>query len=62
VRSDFPSPGGSQVAVGESSDLGNFCLLPGNNKVSVYAPGTGATVTTRLRWRIKHEGVEGGAT
>jgi hypothetical protein len=62
VRSDFPSPGGSQVAVGQPSDLGNFCLLPGNNKVSVYAPGTGATVTIKLRWRIKHEGVEGGAT
>jgi hypothetical protein len=62
VRSNFPSPNGSQVALGQPSDLGNFCLLPGNNKVTCYAPGTGATVTTRLRWRIKHEGVEGGAT
>jgi hypothetical protein len=62
VRSNFPSPNGSQVALLQPSDLGNFCLLPGNNKVTCYAPGTGATVTTRLRWRIKHEGVEGGAT
>jgi hypothetical protein len=61
VRSDFP-PWTAQVTLLQPSDLGNFCLLPGNNKVSVYAPGTGATVTIKLRWRIKHEGVEGGAT
>ena len=62
VRSDSPPPNGAQVTLLQPSDLGNFCLLPGNNKVTCYAPGTGATVTTMLRWRIKHEGVEGGAT
>lgn len=62
VTSDFPPPGGSTVTMLMPSDLGTFCLMPGNNNVSVYAPGTGATVAVTMRWRIKHDGAEGGAT
>jgi hypothetical protein len=46
----------------QPSDLGSFCLLPGGNKMSVLATGAGATVTCAMRWRIKHEGMDGGAT
>lgn len=61
VRSDFPSPNGSEVQMLMPSDLGGFCLMPGYNRVTCYAPGAGATVTVRMRWRVKHEGFEGGA-
>ena len=62
VRSDFPPPNGAQVTLLQPSDLGNFCLLPGNNKLTAFVPGAGATVVIRARWHVKHEGVEGGAT
>jgi hypothetical protein len=62
VRSDFPPPNGSQVAMLQPSDLGNFCLMPGANYISVYAPGTGATVTVSMVWRIKHDEAAGVAT
>jgi hypothetical protein len=61
VRSDFPPPNGSDVQMLMPSDLGGFCLMPGENRVSCYAPGTGATVTVQMYWRVKHEGFEGGA-
>lgn len=50
------------IALKQPSDLGSFCLLPGGNKLSVLCYGDGATVTCSLRWRIKHEGMDGGAT
>jgi len=62
ATSNFPPPNGSIVPLVLPSDLGSFCLLAGGNYVSAYAPGAGATVTVTMRWRIKHEGMEGGAT
>ena len=62
VTSDFPPPNGSNVNMLMPSDLGTFHLKPGTNNVSVYAPGTGATVTVTMHWRIRHDGVEGAAT
>lgn len=62
VRSDFPPPSGANVTMLMPSDLGNFRLMPGANYISVYAPGAGATVTTHMWWRVKHDGVEGAAT
>jgi hypothetical protein len=62
VWSDFPPPNGSQVTMLMPSDLGTFFLKPGANYMSVYAPGSGATVTCQMYWRVKHDGIEGGAT
>lgn len=49
------------IALKQPSDLGSFCLLPGGNKLSVLCYGDGATVTCSLRWRVRHEGMDGGA-
>lgn len=66
VRSDFSPPNGSNVVLLMPSELGTFCLKPGANSVSIFAPetvlGSGGVATIALYWRIKHEGAEGGAT
>lgn len=61
IRSNYPWGVGRAITPALPSDLGTFQLLPGANKVTACGTTTG-TMLFKMRWRIKHEGMEGGAT
>ncbi|MDD5000880.1 MAG: hypothetical protein PHO55_07845 [Thiomonas arsenitoxydans] len=50
-----------QAGVIPGSDLAKFHLIPGDNRIALFAYDTDAGTTARAWWTIRHESVEGGS-